>query len=57
LQVQDGKNGFLVEVGDWKGVAERLLELWMDEDLYKKMSKYAKDSVSDEVGTVGNALS
>jgi alpha,alpha-trehalose phosphorylase (configuration-retaining) len=57
LQVQDGKNGFLVEAGDWKAVAGRLLELWMDDQLYKEMSEYAKVSVSDEVGTVGNALS
>ncbi|TVY25528.1 Trehalose phosphorylase [Lachnellula hyalina] len=57
LQVQDGKNGFLVDAGDWKGVAGRLMELWMDEELYGRMSDYAKVSVSDEVGTVGNALS
>lgn len=57
LQIQDGKNGFLVEAGDWMGVAGRLLELWMDEGLYERMSKFAKGSCSDEVGTVGNALS
>jgi len=57
LQVQDGKNGFLVEPGDWKAVGRRLLELWTDKELYERMSQYAGRSVSDEVGTVGNALS
>lgn len=57
LQVQDGKNGFLVEAGDWKAVAGRLMQLWVDEALYGRMSEFARDSVSDEIGTVGNALS
>lgn len=56
LQIQDGKNGFLVEAGDVKAVAEKLLELWTDEEVYERMSEFAKVSVSDEVGTVGNAL-
>ena len=56
LQVQHGKNGFLVEPGDWRGVAEHLMELWTDERLYESMATYAAGSVSDEVGTVGNAL-
>jgi len=57
LQIQDGKNGFLVDAGDSHAVAGHLLALCTDEVLYKKMSVYAKQSVSDEVGTVGNALS
>ena len=57
LQVQHGKNGFLVEAGDWHAVANYLLELWMNEKMYTDMSEFAKVSVSDEVGTVGNALS
>ncbi|KAK0110556.1 hypothetical protein ONS96_002161 [Cadophora gregata f. sp. sojae] len=56
LQVQHGKNGFLVEAGDWYAVARHLLELWTDEKMYEEMCAYAKISVSDEVGTVGNAL-
>ncbi|KAH6672993.1 glycosyltransferase family 4 protein [Halenospora varia] len=56
LQVQHRKNGYLVEAGDWKGVANHLLDLWTNDELYKEMSEYAKISVSDEVGTVGNAL-
>jgi len=38
-------------------VANYLLELWMNEKMYRDMSEFAKVSVSDEVGTVGNALS
>lgn len=56
LQVADGKSGFLVEPGDSQAVAERLHELLTDDQLYEDMSKYAAKHVSDEVGTVGNAL-
>jgi len=55
LQIQDGKNGFLVPPGDWHAVAAHLVQLWTDDALYERMSNYAKVSVSDEVGTVGNA--
>lgn len=57
LQVQHGKNGYLVKPGDSKAVANHLLDLWRDDDLYAKMSNFAAESVSDEVSTVGNALS
>lgn len=57
LQVQHEKNGFLVDVGDTKAVADHLFELWTDQDLYRRMSRYAANSVSDEVSTVGNTLS
>ena len=57
LQVQHQKNGFLVDVGDTDTVAKHLYDLWTDKALYDTMSKYALHSVSDEVGTVGNALS
>ncbi|KAJ5209004.1 hypothetical protein N7449_003383 [Penicillium cf. viridicatum] len=56
LQVTDGKNGFLVDVGDTDAVAQRLFELWTDHDLYRRMSEYGIHNVSDEVSTVGNAL-
>lgn len=56
LQVQHGKNGYLVEPGDTRAVAGYLYKLWMDRDLLTKMSMYSKTSVSDEIGTVGNAL-
>lgn len=56
LQIQDGKNGYLVKVGDSQVVAEKAFELLNDAKKYKAMSDYAKQSVSDEVGTVGNAI-
>ena len=55
LQIQHGKSGFLVEVGDTDAVANHLFDLYTNDDLYTSMSDYAKASVSDEVGTVGNA--
>ncbi|KAL6229500.1 hypothetical protein BDW75DRAFT_235169 [Aspergillus navahoensis] len=57
LQVQHGKNGFLVKPGDTNAVAEHLFDLWADQDLYDRMSRYAAKSVSDEVSTVGDMLS
>jgi hypothetical protein len=56
LQVKENVNGFLVEPGDWKTVAKHLMQLFTDDALHKKMSHAAKTGVSDEVGTVGNAL-
>ncbi|OLN81345.1 Trehalose phosphorylase [Colletotrichum chlorophyti] len=56
LQVKDKVNGFLVEPGDYKAVAKHLLQLFTDDELHKKMSYAAATGVSDEVGTVGNAL-
>lgn len=56
LQVIDGKGGYVVESGDYKAVAKHLYELFTDEKLYKQMSIFAAAHVSDEVGTVGNAL-
>ncbi|RPB05302.1 UDP-Glycosyltransferase/glycogen phosphorylase [Choiromyces venosus 120613-1] len=55
LQIQHGKSGFLTEVGDTDAVANHLFDLYTDKDLYARMSECAKASVSDEVGTVGNA--
>ncbi|OHE94978.1 glycosyl transferase group 1 [Colletotrichum orchidophilum] len=56
LQVKDNVNGYLVEPGDYKAVAGHLLKLFTDDELHKKMSHAAATGVSDEVGTVGNAL-
>jgi glycosyltransferase involved in cell wall biosynthesis len=56
LQVKDKVNGFLVTPGDWKAVAGHLMQLFTDDELHKKMSQAARTGVSDEVGTVGNAL-
>ncbi|KAJ9605924.1 hypothetical protein H2200_009773 [Cladophialophora chaetospira] len=57
LQVEDGKSGYLVERGDHEAVAKHLYDLVTDKGLYQRMSEYARTHVSDEVHTVGNALS
>ncbi|KAK2666580.1 hypothetical protein RAB80_017697 [Fusarium oxysporum f. sp. vasinfectum] len=57
LQIQHGKNGFLVDVSDTDAVADHLFQLWTDQKLYDRMSEFASTNVSDEVGTVGNLLS
>ncbi|KAJ6443650.1 trehalose synthase (Ccg-9) [Purpureocillium lavendulum] len=56
LQIQDKVNGFLVEPGDWKAVASHLIDLFADDNLHTRMSIAARTCLSDEVGTVGNAL-
>ncbi|KAH7169834.1 uncharacterized protein B0J16DRAFT_376711 [Fusarium flagelliforme] len=56
LQVKDSINGFLVEPGDWRAVAHHLMNLFTNDDLYESMSHAARMGVSDEVGTVSNAL-
>lgn len=56
LQVDHGKNGFLVEVGDTDAVAQHLLELFTDKELYNRMSDYAANSISDDVTTAGNSV-
>jgi glycosyltransferase involved in cell wall biosynthesis len=57
LQIKENVNGFLVDPGDWRAVADNLVKLFSDRDLHSKMSHEARTGVSDEVGTVGNALS
>lgn len=57
LQVEHGKSGFVVEPNDYKAVAKHLHELCTDDKKWNEMSEYAATHVSDEVGTVGNALS
>ncbi|KAG0134993.1 hypothetical protein HOY82DRAFT_468769, partial [Tuber indicum] len=52
LQIEHGNSGFLVDVGDTEAVASHLFDLYTNHDLYARMSKQAKASVSDEVGTV-----
>jgi glycosyltransferase involved in cell wall biosynthesis len=56
LQVAHGKSGYLVEPGDYAAVARHLHYLFMNEEAYLNMSRYAETHVSDEVSTVGNAL-
>jgi len=57
LQVQHGKSGFLVTSGDSSAVAQHLHAMFADEALTNRMSRFSETHVSDEVGTVGNALS
>lgn len=56
LQVEHGRSGYLVDVGDTDAVTRHLLDLWTDHDLYNRMSAYSLVQVSDEFSTVGNAL-
>ena len=55
LQIQHGKSGYLCEPGDNEAVARHLVELYTNKELYANMSKFARENVSDEVGTVGSA--
>ncbi|KAI9789752.1 MAG: hypothetical protein M1816_005791 [Peltula sp. TS41687] len=57
LQVRHGQNGFLVTPGDSSSAAYYMHQLYTDTELYQRMSEFAKKSVSDEVSTVGIALS
>ncbi|KAJ4992985.1 glycosyl transferase group 1 [Stagonosporopsis vannaccii] len=56
LQVEHGKSGFLVDVGEHDAVANYLNHLFTDDKAYTRMADYAANHVSDEVSTVGNAL-
>jgi len=56
LQIQHGKSGFLVDVGDTAAVAQHLYDLWTNRELYNQISEFARNNVSDEVSTMGNAL-
>ncbi|KAI0817743.1 glycosyltransferase family 4 protein [Xylaria sp. FL0064] len=56
VQIKEGEDGFLVDPDDHEAVAERLVELCRDPALWARMSRAAATGVSDEVGTVGNAL-
>lgn len=55
LQIEHGKSGYLVDVGDNATVAKHMFDLYTDDELYETMCDYAKTHVSDEVSTVGNA--
>ncbi|KAG2194415.1 hypothetical protein INT47_003126, partial [Mucor saturninus] len=57
LQIQRDVNGFLVPIGDVEGVACKLLELFENPGLYARMSKNAKEGVTEEFFTVWNAMS
>lgn len=53
LQVENDKNGYIVDDRDTDTVAKKLYELLSDPKKYQKMSTYAKNNVSTEVTTVG----
>lgn len=57
IQVKHEVNGYLVKPGDWDAVAGHLVDLFTNEQLHATMSLAAETGLSDEVGTVGNALS
>lgn len=57
LQVQHEQNGFLVDPEDQDAVARHLYDLFSDADLYDRISNHGRANVSDEVNTVGNAMS
>jgi hypothetical protein len=56
LQIQEGMNGYLVEVGDTEQVARHLYDLLTNDDLYHNMSMAAPYLVSKDYLTVPNAL-
>lgn len=56
LQIQHGKTGYLIKPSDTTAAAAYMYKLWMDKPLRQKISQQAKEGVSDEVSTVGNAL-
>ncbi len=45
--VIDGKNGFLVNINDYKNMAEKALYILSSNDIYKDFSKYASSFVKD----------
>ncbi|WP_303967196.1 N-acetyl-alpha-D-glucosaminyl L-malate synthase BshA [Sporosarcina ureae] len=46
--VQDGVNGFLVQLGDVQAVADRVTQLLSDSALYQQMKKHAIQTVQEE---------
>lgn len=57
LQVIDGVNAFVVQVGKIKQVAKHLYDLLTDDELYERMSRAAREKVSSEFFTVNNMTS
>lgn len=48
LQIEDGKNGFLLEPDDLEGFAERILDILQKPDLAKEMGKQGKKIVKKQ---------
>lgn len=55
LQVVDGESGFVVEVGDTEGVANKLYQLLTDDKLYQKLCVGALDKFNRECRTIPNS--
>jgi len=56
LQVENGKNGYIVNNGDTDRVAEKLYALLVDSNTYSNMSQYAKKHVPINVLTIGKSI-
>lgn len=39
--VDEGKNGYIVELNDYKTIAKQLQKIFLDKDLHRKMSRYS----------------
>ena len=49
--VENNKNGFLTSIGDYKNLADRILDLLNDEHLCKAMGKYSKEHLQNDYST------
>lgn len=56
LQIQDGVDGFLIDVGDTTRVADCLYNLLVNQDEYRKMSQNAASLFNRDYLTVSNAV-
>lgn len=54
--MKDKRNAFLVEPDDFEAVAQHLVEIFSNRELWERTSHAAATGVSDEFGTVSNAL-
>ncbi len=45
--IRHGENGYLVPVGDWKALADGILEVFHDEEAYQKLANAAKAWVKE----------
>lgn len=57
LQIKDNENGFLFPIGAVEAVTDKLLELFNDRSLRDRISRTARESVTEEYFTVWNAMS
>lgn len=56
LQIEDTINGYLVESGDTTKVSEHLYDLFVDEELYLRMSEAAESQYNKDYLTASNAI-